>query len=281
MNKATYLIIALLIIPKINGFVDLKETAILPNHLYQELQQLPNNNYAYSVLEQNAFGKVYVNSDNRFAIIRTNLIYTLLVGTIHPEEVAEIAAFLHTLGQVTLICLPQHHYCFVKQGFHIRPRIELTLAPEKAQELPYNKEFNVAPITQATIKKCNWHNRVIGYSGSEENFLHKSFGFFICDGDVIASEIFADFIGNGMCEICIMSHPDYRGKGYLTSLLRVMYEECTRRKLTPITSCDAANIVSFLTCSKLFTFKQYYALLDNYIFDATKFYEPRKTELVT
>lgn len=253
----------------------IEQAEVLPAYLYEQLRQLPTAGKACSVLEKNAAGSVWVNKDGRFALIRTDYGFTFLVGTLTQEDVKPLVDFLSTVGRVSLICDIKYHYWFIKQGFSAHPRAEFIGELGKIhEERPVSGQFVIEPITAQTFKRCNWTGRIALAFGSEENFLSKGFGFIVRDGDIVVSEVFAAFIGNGACELGAVSHPEYRDKGLTTLLLQRVYNECARRGLRVVASCDVANVTSFLTCSRWIGSPKYYVYLVNSPCDVSYYARP-------
>lgn len=277
MNGKKLLLLLSCAVINIHGAAKTIEQAeVLPAHLYENLKQVPTAGKACSVLEKNAAGSMWVNNDNRFAIIRTDYGFTFLVGTITQEDVKPIADFLSTVGRVLLICDTKYHYWFIKNGFSAHPRAEFVGELGKIYtEQPVPGTFVIEPITAQTFKRCNWASRIALAFGSEEKFLNKGFGFIVRDGDIVVSEVFAAFIGNSTCELGGVSHPEYRDRGLTTLLLQRAYNECARRGLRVVASCDVANVTSFLTCSRWINPPRYYVYLVNTPCDVS-YYEQRK-----
>lgn len=246
----------------------------LPQQYYSALQNLPMHGVAQSVLEKNNAGAVWVSEDDRYAFVYSQYTLAFLVGDIVQDDVPSIIELCKALGKVSLVCDAKYHQWFVQQGFIMRPRVEFEVDQAKAAALPI-ESISIEPIISDTFEKCNWRDRIVRAFETKENFLQKGFGFIVRDGNTVISEIFSGFIGGNRCEIGIVSHPQYRGQGYVTSLLRAMYDECERRGLTLVASCDVANAASFLSCSKICAIKSYHVFLDNYIYD-TSVYQLKK-----
>src|SRR5205085_2112096 len=86
-------------------------------------------------------------------------------------------------------------------------------------------------------------------------------GYALFLGSEVVSEAYAT-IGGGYAEIAIVTHPDYRGKGYAAQIVSHLIQKCIDAKITPIWSCNIDNRSSLNAGLKLgFEISHYYTLV--------------------
>jgi len=75
------------------------------------------------------------------------------------------------------------------------------------------------------------------------------------------SEAYAS-IGGGYAEISVITHPDYRGKGYAALISSHLIRQCIDNQITPKWSCNVDNRASLNTGLRMgFEVNGYYTLL--------------------
>ncbi len=115
--------------------------------------------------------------------------------------------------------------------------------PAGFQVRPYNSE-----LIQSSSELIS--NTELFY-GSVENFLKRSFGWCILDGDQIASTCWAVFVGGGEVEIDIHTAEAYQRQGLACLLASIFIEDCLNRGLNPIWGCWPENMPSVRLANKL------------------------------
>ena len=88
--------------------------------------------------------------------------------------------------------------------------------------------------------------------GSVERFLESGFGFVVVseNGDLVGA-ISTFGIGEGMAEIDIATHKDYRRRGLATLMGCAFVDHCLSHKLTPSWTANYGNYGSMATARKL------------------------------
>ncbi len=133
-----------------------------------------------------------------------------------------------------------------------------------------NSSFDIMPqglhlelLNLTLLKQSAWSGFLASLQTGAQRFIDSNFGFALVDeqGNSVA-QAYGAMIGNGMCEIGILTDEKYRGKGYILYPAYAIIQECYRRGLQPIWSCNTENIASWKTAFKLgFRIKRHYAFL--------------------
>lgn len=124
--------------------------------------------------------------------------------------------------------------------------------------------INIQPIPIKTLdifKKCSWYKERSALYGSDENFLAYGTGYAICIGSKVVSEAYAS-VGVGYAEIGVITHLNYRGKGYTALIISHLIKQCIDAQITPKWSCNEDNRASLNTGLRMgFEIDGYYTLL--------------------
>lgn len=227
----------------------------------QALLRIQNNTITHAILEKNNPGDIY--SCKNYIIVRSSGFYSLLVGELEQEEVESVIKFLNNLGKVNLICDQKYHHWFLLNKYQLCPRIELSYI-NKTITIPTH-QYEVKSIDDIDIfSKCVWFEFISTLYGNSENFFNNGFGVALFNNNILISEAYAAFIGGGVCEIGIATHPDFQGKGIATLAVKHIISETIKRKLIPFWSCNYENSASLRVALKSgFEQIRYYAFLTN------------------
>jgi RimJ/RimL family protein N-acetyltransferase len=108
------------------------------------------------------------------------------------------------------------------------------------QQIP--EGMHLLPVTTELIEKHPEEAKNIQlFWGSPKRFEEKSLGFWLLDGDGIASSCEAVFIGAEEAEISISTSLEYRRRGLARITASAFIETCWERGLAPIWGCWPEN----------------------------------------
>jgi RimJ/RimL family protein N-acetyltransferase len=204
---------------------------------------------------------------NPYVLIKSTANYVYLVGKPNQDQLEAILLALSQHKGLALICDESLQSYFVQHGFSLQSRMEFEYAGNKElQQNDIPEGFQVQPLNLALFKQSTWYGFIASIYAGPQRFLDKGFGFALVDdaGNSVA-QAYGTFIGNGLCEIGIVTHPDHRGKGYIVYPAIAVIQECFARGITPVWSCNVENIASFKTAHKLgFKIKRHYVFLKKY-----------------
>lgn len=228
-----------------------------------ELFTLPNQAVVQSILEGNNPGTIIEQSD--YTLLKSAGPYVFLVGNPSAEVLKQIATDLLNMPSVFLICDKSLHTFFIKHGFAVMSRISLDFPETSSLSLPALPEgFTIQPISNLELlTQCTWYKPVLDWYETAENFFNKGFGFALINNEgIVVAESYGAFVSNKLCEIGIVAHPNYQGKGYATLAARFALLECQKRGIKPMWSCRTENTGSLMIALKLgFQIQYYYAFL--------------------
>ncbi len=208
-----------------------------------------------------------IDDQNPYLLIKSTANYVYLLGKPNQDQLEAILLALSQYKGLALICDESLQSYFVQHGFSLQSRMEFEYAGNKElmqNDLP--EGFQVQPLNLALFKQSAWYGFIASIYAGPQRFLDKGFGFALVDeaGNSVA-QAYGTFIGNGLCEIGIVTHPDHRGKGYILYPAIALIQECFARGIKPVWSCNVENIASFKTAHKLgFKIKRHYAFLKKY-----------------
>lgn len=203
-------------------------------------------------------------SQSPYVLIKSTASYAYLAGFPSKEQLSKIVDELAEYAGVILICGESLQSYFVQHGFSIQPRMEFEypIGHQIIQkDLPVG--FSIKPLDIALFKQSSWFGFLSLVQGGAQRFLDIGFGFaLVNDEGVSVAQAYGAFLGNGLCEIGVVTHPDYRGNGYILHPAIAVIQQCLARNLKPMWSCNSENVASYKTALKLgFKIKRHYAFL--------------------
>lgn len=251
-----------LIIAQVKEVYVMKRIESIDQAIQKDLNSLPNQPIIHAMIEKRNLSDFFSTEPQKYVLIKRNAAYTVLAGELDESALKHVSDLLNTYDQIKLDCDEQYHHWFLKNGYKLCPRIELEYTAKNI-ELPQPKNnFILKNIDAAIFAKCSWRDFISLLYGSSELFLHNGFGVALTDNELVIGEAYAACIGNGFCEVGIVTHPDYRGQGIATQVAAALIKQCLDRQLIPMWSCDSENPASLKVALKLgFVVKRYYAYL--------------------
>ena len=222
------------------------------------LQAMLQGSYPYQLLS------VSDDTISPYVMIKSTANYAYIIGKPHAEELGEIMQKLLSYKNVAVVCDESLQSYFVQHGFSVQPRIELEYQSDFEviqKEMPLG--FTVKPLDLTLLKQSSWFGFLVSVAGGAKRFLERGFGFALVNEQGFSvAQAYGVFIGDGTCEIGVVTHPDHRGKGYILYPVIATIQECLARNLTPVWSCNSENIASLKTAHKLgFIIKRHYIFL--------------------
>lgn len=239
---------------------------LIPDVLQDSLSSLP-----FQPLLQGILSGVYpyeqyiIAEDASWILIKSTSSYAYLLGNnLKTQALDAILEYLTGYKSLVLICDESLQTYFMQHGFTPQPRMELMhdMSADMIQPSVLDN-FTVQPLDVHLLKQSPWYGFLTTTIGGAQKFVDIAFGYAIVDaqGKSVA-QAYGAFIGNGLCEVGIVTHPDYRGKGYIIYPLYALMQECLQRNLTPVWSCNTENKASFKTAVKFgFNVHRHYVFL--------------------
>jgi hypothetical protein len=206
-----------------------------------ELKELPNQGVLWEIIENNKTGKVFELPGNAFLIMENcNDPFVFIIGNLTNEAVNVAITLLNDREFPMVYCNPRYHPLFLRSGWNFHLRAELQLN-KLTQLQTLDNTLNIKPITTIDLfEKCFWYKERSELYVSDTNFLKSGQGYALCIGDDVISEAYAS-IGGGYAEISVITHPDYRGKGYASQIVFHLIQNALMSKQIPIWSCNIDN----------------------------------------
>lgn len=218
--------------------------------LISEFKAFPNQGILWEIIETNQTGKIFELSTNAILVIENRSDpFVFIAGMLTNETVSDVISFVSALKFPGVCCHAKYHPLFLKHGWNFYLRAEFSLK-NSTKAVAISQETDIRPINTLDIfKKCSWYKETSELYGSDENFLAHGTGYALFIGSEVVSEAYAN-IGGGYAEISIITHPDYRGKGYAAQIVSHLIKQCIEAKITPKWSCSVNNRASFYTSLK-------------------------------
>lgn len=227
-----------------------------------ELKNFPNQGIIWEIIYKNKTGKIFELPDSGVLILENcSDPFVFVAGNLTDKSARAVINIVSGYKFPMVYCRSQYHPLFLGKGWNLHLRIELS--PKNLnRSISINKTLAIKPISTIDLfKRCFWYKEKCELYGSEQNFLSYGTGYALCIDDQVVSESYAS-IGGDHAEIGVVTHPNYRSKGYASLIASYLIQQCLVNKITPIWSCNADNRLSFNTGIKLgFEVKSYYTLL--------------------
>ena len=223
-----------------------------------------------AIVEGNSPGRIFVDDRDKpqSAFILTNCGYSYLTGKADNETFnASLSALLaeSLLSEIahsedpTLILYPLSPGWEDTISILLKNRTPInlyrrtfTFDPAKFAALIDHrtppKGFELCALTQAVLTKnvddaFTW--------ASPAHFLRHGAGFYLLDGDTVASKCYAVFVGAGIMEIAVNTAAAYRRRGLATLTASALIEYGLEHGLTPNWECWWDNTPSSALAQKL------------------------------
>ena len=230
--------------------------------LIAELKEFPNQGILWEIIEKNQTGKLFKLSQDAILVMENcSDPFVFIAGILTKEAVSKVISLVGSLEFPMVYCNPKYHPFFLQQGWNFHLRTELSLNNRQYAEI-LDQSVDIQPINTLDIfTKCSWYKERSELYGSDKNFLVHGTGYALCIGAQVVSEAYAS-IGGGIAEIGVITHPDYRGKGYAALIVSHLIKQCIDAQIIPEWSCNVDNRLSLNTGLKMgFWVKGYYTLL--------------------
>lgn len=245
------------------GSAIMKKIDVIDPLLQKELNELPNQPILHAILEKRSGGNFFSAQPHKYVLVKMGSKYTFLAGDFNEIELKNVADFLSTYKEISLICNERYHQWFLKNGYTLCPRIELRyFAPDVTLPI-FPNNVSIKNINADIFPYCMWYQFTSTLCGTPENFLKNGFGIALCINDRIISEAYGAAISKGLCEIGIVTHPDFQGQGFATIAVKHILKQCLNRHLLPVWSCNYENTASWKVALKSgFSITRYYAFMN-------------------
>ena len=100
-------------------------------------------------------------------------------------------------------------------------------------------------VTEAHADVVHQHGTgILAFFGSVERFCERGLGYFLFEGDELASWCVTSFVGGGACDASLQTLEPFRRKGYATQVAAAFINGCLEVGLTPIWHTTPGNNAS-------------------------------------
>lgn len=229
---------------------------ILQNqNILSELETFPNQAVIWGILDGHNQGQLWeLPGAQSILVFEDNEpeAFVFIAGS--PDFIAIQEALRicknHPLNYPMIYCHSSYHHRFLKEGWTFNPRIQLSYRTPSTQEVSNGRL--IKPIKSLELfEKCIDFEEMSRRYGSAEGFLRFGTGFALCQENQIMSEAYMAFHGRNYAELSVTTHPGYRRQNAATQVASYLAEDCIKKGLTPVWSCDADNISSLKTALKI------------------------------
>lgn len=223
--------------------------------ILSQLETFPNQAVIWGILDGLNKGQIWeLSKDQSYLIFEDNEPETFVFIAGLPDLSAVRAALRlchdHPMTEPVLYCHRSLHPWLLAQGWTFHPRVKFSYLESTTYELSSGRVMK--PIkSEDVFRKCLSFKEMSQRYGSLENFLSLGTGYALYQGEQVISEAFIAFQGRNYAEISVITHPDYRHQNAATQVASHLVEDCIKKGLTPIWSCDANNMASLKTALKV------------------------------
>lgn len=239
---------------------------ILPPERYFNIltlfeKTIPNNPRVFSILEGRNPGNIFV--DNVAKPLRAlallphdNAVCT--GGVFDQESLNEGVSFLRKRTDIKL------YWPFEGYGELVPPpsssgEIEVMEFFDLADKIEHLKlvsqkipaDCNIHRIDRELFEHCLWHDHVIDFCGTIDNFLSNGLGYCLMKGSEIVVEAYVPFWGAGHAEIGGITHENYRKLGYAYTTMAYLITQCEEKGFKTRWSTGNRNTASVALARKL------------------------------
>jgi GNAT superfamily N-acetyltransferase len=92
---------------------------------------------------------------------------------------------------------------------------------------------------------------ILAFFGSVERFSRHGLGFFLFDGDEVASHCVTSFVGSGACDASLVTREAFRRRGHATQVAAAFVSACLDEGLEPIWHTTPGNVASDRVAARL------------------------------
>ena len=220
---------------------------------------VPNQSVLWAVLKGRHCGLALVN-DLRHptqCVLRTDAVITFFSRHITQEFLDQAIDHFRQTEPVWLVwpAIISPHLR-APGGAQVAPRLEFYDIDPRSERLASLRKslpngFEIRPIDQKLIERCEWQEAMEFYCGSIENFLANGLGLCMLNGDEIMVEAYVSSFGDMTAEMGAITRESYRGRGYAPIACAYLIEACHQRGFQAYWSCDAGNPASMRVARKL------------------------------
>jgi RimJ/RimL family protein N-acetyltransferase len=219
--------------------------------------QLPNSPALWAVLKGNHSGKALVDELQlpSQAVLRTDAVLTYFSTRTRQSFLNQVIAVMREFEEIRLVWPhetslypPEIESASIEERFEFSETDSDTLSRLRSQ-LPTG--CLIRAIDAQLLQRCEWHDDMVFYTGSTENFLAHGIGLCLMQGDEILVEVYASALGKTRAEIGAITRENYRGRSYAQIACAYLIEACQQRGYQAYWSCDADNTASMRVAQKL------------------------------
>ena len=222
--------------------------------------QVPQAAQLYSVLEGRSPGTVLLDRipAQSWCVVRPAAgANTFVGGEITTADLSLALTFLLAddwacvavgYNRATIAPLPFVHDVMDRVEFSDR-RQDSEKPADALASLP--TECTVKRMDRSLFDACRWREFHSRACGDAEQFLSNGIGYCMVRGGVVVCEGYAAFIGGGLADVGVITHPGHRRLGYAWITCAHVVAECERRGIDTRWACDAANTASVAVAHKL------------------------------
>lgn len=235
-------------------------SVITSNIILEELRSFPLQAVIWGILEKNYSGNIFELPGGSVLIMEgSNDPFAFLVGPITSVAVEEAIAIAAHASYPMIYCHPRYHHLFLEKNWDFHLRAEMVLEQIFAPLLIKNGLIIRAIESIDFFKQCFWFKETSERFGSPEQFLARGKGYALCKDGHILSEAYTDYLGGRHAEIGVVTHPNYRGRGFGSQTASHLVSKCVKENYIPIWSCQINNRASMKVALKIgFSISRYY-----------------------
>ncbi len=222
---------------------------------------IPNNPRIFSILEGRNPGNIYVdNAKNprRALALLPHDDAVCIGGKFDQESLNEGVSFLSKRTEINLYW-PSQGFGELKPPPSSSGEIEVMEFFDLAHEFEHLKlvsqnvpiNCNIHRIDRELIKHCLWHDHIIDFCGTIDNFLSNGLGYCLMKGTEIVVEAYVPFWGAGHAEIGGITHENYRKLGYAYTTMAYLITQCVEKGFKTRWSTGKKNTASVALARKL------------------------------
>ena len=229
----------------------------LPSEKYNVVRELFNEDYpslafVFGVIEKRMLGKIWVNNTDKpnVCLITTGGPYCFIAGKLSKEMFKHFLKLLIDKPLVKLVCplaAYDGNFTLTDFGFEQTARLQYQYQDTRLiTHVENNSRYKLMRVEdEKTFNSCNWFSFMSSLFSSPDAYLKTGISLILYDTtkNVVASEAHG-IIADNVVEIGAVTHEDYRNQGLSTIVCNKLIQDCIKKGLNPIWTCDTNNIAS-------------------------------------
>ncbi len=156
----------------------LQKVTTITQALQDELNAFPKQPLLHIKIDN---GDCFSSDPNNYVLVKNESSLAFLAGNLDEAALIQVKDFLALSDSVVLLCNERYHDWFLKNGYALRPRVEMVYEAKKLPEALLPEKLTIKNIDADLLTRCQWYKWGPKHYGSLEAFLSKGLGVALCN----------------------------------------------------------------------------------------------------